>query len=128
MLAQHPTGVDVTFVASGYRGVLDDARAITRAGGEVIVVSYFDSPETVALNHFVSGELTVRFSALCTARDFTEVTGWLAAGSVDPRPLITHRFTLEEAGAALSLLDRSPGEVGKVVLCAAREGTSPWAN
>jgi threonine dehydrogenase-like Zn-dependent dehydrogenase len=116
-------GADVTFVASGYPGVLDDARAVTRPGGEVIVVSYFDRPHEVSLNPFVSAELTVRFSALSTARDFTEVIGWLEGGMVDPLPLITHRFPLAEAEAAMSVLADADGTVGKVMLLADSEGT-----
>jgi 2-desacetyl-2-hydroxyethyl bacteriochlorophyllide A dehydrogenase len=122
VLGTHPRGVDVTFVATGYPGVLDDARAITRPGGEVIVVSYFDRPQEVTLNPFVSAELTVRFSALCTARDFADVTGWLADGSVDPRGLITHRFPMRDAALALRLMDRSVGQVGKIMLHTSSEG------
>jgi len=116
-----PGGADVTFVAAGYAGVLDDARAVTRPGGEVVVVSYFDRPHEVSLSPFVSAELTVRFSALSTARDFTEVIGWLETGVVDPLPLVTHRFPLAEAEAAMHVL--ASGAAGKVLLLADREGT-----
>jgi 2-desacetyl-2-hydroxyethyl bacteriochlorophyllide A dehydrogenase len=120
--AELPDRADVTFVAAGYPGVLDDARAVTRPGGEVIVVSYFDRPQEISLNAFVSAELTVRFSALSTARDFSEVIGWLETGAIDPRPLITHRFPVSEAEAALGVLADVGGPVGKVMLLADSEG------
>ncbi|MEU4690076.1 alcohol dehydrogenase catalytic domain-containing protein [Actinoplanes sp. NPDC023714] len=106
----------VTFVASGHPGVLRDACAVTRPGGTVVVVSYFERPQEIDLNPFVSRELTVRFSALSTPRDFADVIGWLADGTVDPAPLITHRFTLAEADAAMRALDGNGGQVGKVML------------
>jgi 2-desacetyl-2-hydroxyethyl bacteriochlorophyllide A dehydrogenase len=118
VLAWTRGGADVTFVAAGYGGVLDQARAITRPGGEVVVVSYFDGPHEVALNAFVSAELSVRFSALSTASDFVDVVGWLEDGAVDPRPLITHRFPVSDAANAMTTLDVSTGEVGKIMLCA----------
>jgi threonine dehydrogenase-like Zn-dependent dehydrogenase len=110
------SGADVTFVASGHQGALDDACAMTRRGGRIVVISYFDQPQSVSVNPFVAGELTVLFSFLSLPRDFAEVTGWLAEDSVDPRSLITHRFDLSKADDALRLLDAPPGGVGKVMI------------
>ncbi len=118
-----PDGADVTVVASGHPGALDDACAMTRKGGRVVVVSYFDRPQSVSVNPFVAGELTVRFSHLSTPRDFAEVTGWLADGSLDPRPLITHRFPLSRTDEALRLIDSPQGTVGKIMIHA-QEGLS----
>jgi threonine dehydrogenase-like Zn-dependent dehydrogenase len=111
-----PGGSDVTVIASGHPGVVADAVAVTRPGGQVVVVSYFDGPQELDWNALVSAELTVRFSALSTAADFEEVIGWLAAGELDPVPLVTHRFPLREAAAAMDTMDRSNGTVGKVML------------
>jgi threonine dehydrogenase-like Zn-dependent dehydrogenase len=110
------TRPQVTFVASGHPGVMGDACSMTRPGGVVVVVSYFEKEQRVDLNPFVSRELTVRFSALSTPDDFAEVIGWLADGTVDPRPLISHRFPLAEADQAVRLLDRNTGQAGKVTL------------
>ncbi|MBB5159501.1 zinc-dependent alcohol dehydrogenase [Saccharopolyspora phatthalungensis] len=117
--AWFPSRADVTFVASGHPGVLNDATRITRPGGQVVVVSYFDGPHEVELNSMVSGELTLRFSALSTPGDFAEVIDWLATGTVDPVPLVTHRFPLAETATALRMMDYGRGEVGKVLLIAA---------
>lgn len=112
----HTRGADITFVCSGHPGVLDDACRVTAPGGAVVVVSYFDRPHAVNLNALVSGELTVRFSALCSAQDLADVVGLLEAGELDPRPLITHRSPLAGAAAALDALDRSDGGTGKSML------------
>jgi len=122
VLAHLPGGADVTFVASGHPGVLDEACAVTRPGGDVVVVSYFPGPQTCAVNPMVSAELTVRFSALSTASDFAEVISALASGAIDPLPLVTHRFPLTRAAEAMRVLEAGPGAVGKVMLHCTGEG------
>ncbi|MFJ7900010.1 zinc-binding dehydrogenase [Streptomyces sp. NPDC096198] len=116
-----PGGSDITVIASGHPGVVTDAAAITRPGGQVIVVSYFGGPQDVDWNSLVSAELTVRFSALSTAADFEEVIGWLDRGEVDPVSLVTHRFPLHDAAAAMHLMDEAAGTVGKILLQVDRE-------
>ncbi|ATE54751.1 zinc-dependent alcohol dehydrogenase [Actinosynnema pretiosum] len=121
VLAALPGGGDVTVVASGHPTALADAAGITRPGGQVVVVTYFDGPQELDWNALVGAELTVRTSALSTAADFTEVIGWLTRGEVDPSPLVTHRFPLRAAADALAALDSGAGEVGKVILRARTE-------
>jgi len=113
-------GADVVLVTSGHPDALAQAAAMTRPGGEVVVVSYFDRPQAVDLNPLVSQEVVVRFSALSTAADFTEVIGWLERGEVDPRPMVTHRFPLAAADQAMQVLAKG-GPVGKVVLAVSDE-------
>jgi 2-desacetyl-2-hydroxyethyl bacteriochlorophyllide A dehydrogenase len=115
VLAALPDGADVTFVASGHTGALDQAAGVTALGGTVVVVSYFDRPHEFSANPLVSAELSVRFSALSTAEDFREVIGWLAKGELDPTPLISHRYQLAEAAAAMEALATQRG-VGKVMM------------
>lgn len=122
VLAHLPGGADVTFVASGHPGVLDEACAVTRPGGDVVVVSYFAGPQTCAPNPMVSAELTVRFSALSTPSDFAAVISRLASGAIDPLPLITHRFPLARAAEAMRVLEAGTGGVGKVMLHCTGEG------
>ncbi|MGW4365387.1 zinc-dependent alcohol dehydrogenase [Nocardia takedensis] len=111
-----PRGADVTVVAAGYPGVFADACAITRPGGLVVVVSYFENRQDFDLNAFVSAELTVRFSALSTPADFGEVIARVADGSIDPTSLVTHRFPLAETAAALRVADAAAGLAGKVII------------
>ncbi len=122
VLERLPGGADVTFVASGHPGVLDEACAVTRPGGDVVVVSYFSGPQTCAVNPMVSAELTVRFSALSTASDFAEVISRLASGAIDPLPLVTHRFPVTRAAEAMRVLEKGTGVVGKVMLQCTGEG------
>ncbi|WP_030106141.1 zinc-dependent alcohol dehydrogenase [Actinoalloteichus caeruleus] len=119
-VAERAGPAGVTFVASGHPGVLDQAAAMTRPGGQVVVVSYFPGPAAVDANALVGRELTVTGSALSTPEDFAEVIGWVERGLVDPRALVTHTVELAEAAEAFALADRADGTVGKVVI---RTGT-----
>ncbi|MFD7164777.1 zinc-dependent alcohol dehydrogenase [Streptomyces violascens] len=110
---------DVVVIAAGYPGVTDQALRAVRAGGDIVVVSYFEGPHPVDLNSLVGCEITVHGSALSTAEDFTTVIGWLAAGHIDPTPLVTHHFPLAHADAALRLMDTADIPTGKVMLHAA---------
>ena len=112
---------DVTVVATGYRGVLDDALAVTRPGGKVVVVSYFDDAHRVDLNAWVAREVALDFSALAVPDDFTTVLGWLADGTLSPLGMITHRFPLADVGEAFELFDGGPGTAGKVMLDVSEE-------
>ncbi len=110
-----PDGFDTVVVATGYPGVIHDALALLRPGGDVVVVSYFDTAHSVDLNAFVSSEATLHFSALSTRRDFLEVIGWFERQGFDPTPMISHEFPLRDAADALAVLD-GPQATGKVML------------
>lgn len=106
---------DVTVVATGHVTALDDARALTRPGGQVVVVSYFAARTSIDFNPWVATEMTVHFSALSTPTDFAAIIGWIADASLDPSPLITHRFGMDETKQALKVLDAG-GNTGKIML------------
>ncbi|QNP76172.1 alcohol dehydrogenase catalytic domain-containing protein [Streptomyces roseirectus] len=111
---------EVVFVAAGYPGVLDQAVAAVRPGGTIVVVSYFDAPVPVDLNALVGREARLLFSSLSVPDDFRRIISWLADGSLDPLPLVTHHFPLERIEEAMAVLDRPapPGAAptGKVML------------
>lgn len=107
---------DVTFVAAGYDGVLDDALAVTRPGGAVVLVSYFGARRAVDLDAVVASEAAVLGSALCTPADLARACAAIVDGEVDPAVLVTHRFGLEHAQDALELAAAGDGTVGKVLL------------
>ncbi|MFM9443301.1 zinc-binding dehydrogenase [Streptomyces acidiscabies] len=108
---------EVVFVSAGYPGVLDQAVAAVRPGGTVVVVSYFEGPVLTDLNALVGREARVLFSSLSVPDDFRQVISWLADGTLDPLPLVTHHFPLDDIEEAMSVLDRPPAAAtGKVML------------
>ncbi|AKJ10253.1 hypothetical protein ABB07_09560 [Streptomyces incarnatus] len=109
-------GADAVLVASGHPGAVDEAVRVVRPGGTVVVVSFFDRPPTVAVNALVGKEVRVIGSSLSTAGDFRRVIGWLTEGSVDPMPMVTHRFGLSEASVAMALMAAGEPATGKIII------------
>jgi threonine dehydrogenase-like Zn-dependent dehydrogenase len=63
----------------------------------------------VPMERVIALELEVLGSHGMAAHAYPELLGLLAAGRLDPAPLITRRLALDEAGAALAAVGRDPG-------------------
>ena len=106
---------DVAVLACSYGDIFAHAKLLTRPGGDVVAVSYFDSDVRLNLNDFLRSEITVRFSYCSTPGDFLEVIDWLSLQGLDPTPMVTHRISLSEADCALRLKKENPEQVGKMI-------------
>ncbi|MFL6095226.1 MAG: zinc-binding dehydrogenase [Blastococcus sp.] len=63
----------------------------------------------VPMELVIGRELQVLGSHGMPAHAYPELLGLIAAGRLDPRPLITRRLALDDAGAALAEVGRQPG-------------------
>jgi len=63
----------------------------------------------VPMERVIGRELQVLGSHGMPAHAYPEMLGLIAAGRLDPRPLITRRLALDDAGAALADVGRQPG-------------------
>jgi alcohol dehydrogenase len=63
----------------------------------------------VPMERVIALELQVLGSHGMAAHAYPEMLGLIAAGRLDPRPLVTRELSLDEAGAALSDVGRTPG-------------------
>ena len=71
----------------------------------------------LSLNASVFGsERTVTTSANAYCRDEREARQLISSGAVDLRPMITHRFSLQDFQQAFDLLLRVPRQADRVVL------------
>jgi threonine dehydrogenase-like Zn-dependent dehydrogenase len=109
-------GADAVIDAVGHPSAFDDALGIVRRGGTVAVVGVYASEVAeLQLGSAWSRALTFRFAGLTPIVAWWErVMAAVRAGEVDPTPMISHRFPLEEAAEAYALFDRR--EATKVVL------------
>jgi 2-desacetyl-2-hydroxyethyl bacteriochlorophyllide A dehydrogenase len=117
---------DLTFELSGSPSALNDAIALTRFSGRIVVGSWYGEKraETDLGGAFhrsriklissqvstITPELTGRWDK---ARRF-EVT-WEALKRIQPEKWITHRFSLEDASNAYQLLDEKPQETIQII-------------
>lgn len=112
---------DVVVIAAGYPGVVREALARVKAGGTIVVVSYFDAACEVPMNDLVSKEVRMIGAALTVAEDFSDIIGWMRSGDIDARPLITASHPLLNAPAVFRDLQLNPSRQGKVLLRALTE-------
>lgn len=101
-------GADVVFEAVGGRAnTLEQATQIAAKRGRVCMVGGHGAPLTFSERFARSRELTIIWS-FCYGRrggktEFQIAIDLLAAGKLDPNPLVTHRFNLDEITQAFAV-------------------------
>jgi len=120
------SGADLTFELSGSPSALNDAIALTRFSGRVVVGSWYGEKkaEIDLGGAFHRSRIRLISSQVSTiapelsgrwdkARRFDVV--WNALKRIRPEKWITHRFSIDEAGRVYELLDKYPHEAIQVV-------------
>lgn len=109
-------GADVVIEAVGSPEAFETASDVVRRGGTVVIVGMY-AGETVPMQLGVwwARAIDLRFSGLCPVHTVWEAAmEEVAAGRLDPLPLISHRLPLEEVARGYELFDRR--EATKVLL------------
>jgi alcohol dehydrogenase len=108
-------GADVVVEAAGVPAALDSSLRLARGRGTVSVVGAHFEPDYPLDNALMfERELTLRFSIGDPTADAGQLLDLVAAGTIDPTPVITHRMPLADAAEAYRLFDSR--EATKVVL------------
>ncbi|MFL7868233.1 MAG: zinc-binding alcohol dehydrogenase [Anaerolineales bacterium] len=122
-----PSGADLTLELSGTPVALDDAIALTGFGGRVLVGSWYGEKKVtldlggafhrsrIKLIASQVSTLAPQLSARWDKSRRMEVA-WEALKRIRPEKWITHRFPLENASQAYSLIDKNPQESIQVIL------------
>jgi threonine dehydrogenase-like Zn-dependent dehydrogenase len=107
-------GTDVGIEAVGTPEALDLAVRLTRRAGRLALVGVHNKPCEVHMGLLWNKSLTVTTGLANVLANFDDVLGSIAAGELDPAPLIDRRMPLAEAPAAYDAYDRR--EALKIVL------------
>jgi 2-desacetyl-2-hydroxyethyl bacteriochlorophyllide A dehydrogenase len=107
-------GVDGAVDAVGHPDALDLAIRLTRKAGTVVAIGVYAEPCTVHMGLIWIKALTVKTGHANVIAHVDRVLSMLAAGTLDPSPLVTHHMPLEAAPDAYALYDRR--EALKIVL------------
>ena len=100
------TGLDLVVVATGNRDALEEALNSVRPGGQVLLFSsYYRENGVLSANRVHYGDLRVIGTHSAPFRMMEQAMAWFREG-LDPRSLITHRFTLETVGEFLAAYER----------------------
>ena len=121
-----PDGADLTLEVSGAPSALDDAIALTRFSGRIVIGSWYGE-KRAALDlggafhrsriQLISSQVSTIAPELSARWDKSRrfEVAWQALGRIHPERWITQRFLLERAAEAYRLLDERPHETIQVM-------------
>jgi 2-desacetyl-2-hydroxyethyl bacteriochlorophyllide A dehydrogenase len=107
-------GVDASVDAVGHPDALDLAIRLARKAGTVVAIGVYAEPAQVHMGVVWIKALTLKSGHANVIGHVDRVLGMLAAGTLDPTPLVTHHLGLDDAPEAYRLYDRR--EALKIVL------------
>ncbi|MHB8656743.1 MAG: alcohol dehydrogenase catalytic domain-containing protein [Solirubrobacteraceae bacterium] len=107
-------GVDASIDAVGHPDALDLAVRLARKAGSVVAIGVYAEPCQVHMGVVWIKALSLRTGHANVIGHVDRVLGMLAAGTLDPTPLVTHHMALDDAAEAYAIYDRR--EALKIVL------------
>jgi len=109
-------GVDAVFEAVGHEETVQQAIAMVKKGGKVIVIGMLEATMELPMLDVVVKEIEIRGSYGYTSDDFEQALNLIAKGKVKVKPLITHVLPLRDIARGFDILSRGAENVIKVVL------------
>jgi 2-desacetyl-2-hydroxyethyl bacteriochlorophyllide A dehydrogenase len=107
-------GIDVAVDAVGHPDALELAIRLARKAGTVVAIGVYAERCEVHMGLVWIKGLTLKAGPANVIGHVDRMLRMLAAGSLDPTPLVTHRMALDDAAEAYRLYDRR--EALKIVL------------
>jgi threonine dehydrogenase-like Zn-dependent dehydrogenase len=114
-------GVDVAIEALGTQATFEAALRVLRPGGTLSSLGVYSSDLTIPLGPFGAGLTDLQIvTTLCPGgkERMRRLMAVIASGWVDLKPLVTHRFKLDEIEAAYDLFSHQRDGVLKVAITA----------
>src|SRR5437588_4225744 len=99
-------GVDAAIDAVGHPDALDTAIRLTRKAGTVVAIGVYAEPAQVHMGVVWIKALSLKTGHANVIGHVDRVLGMLAAGTLDPRPLVTTHMTLDDAAEAYAIYAR----------------------
>jgi threonine dehydrogenase-like Zn-dependent dehydrogenase len=112
-------GVDVAIEALGTQATFEAALRVLRPGGTLSSLGVYSSDLKIPLAPFAAGLADTKIvTTLCPGgkERMRRLMSILASGRVDLRPMVTHRFKLDDIEAAYDLFGRQRDGVLKVAI------------
>jgi 2-desacetyl-2-hydroxyethyl bacteriochlorophyllide A dehydrogenase len=107
-------GVDTAIDAVGHPDALDLAIRLVRKAGTVNAIGVYAERAQVHMGLVWLKAITLKAGPANVIAHVDRVLGMLAAGTLDPGPLVTHHLPLDDASEAYAIYDRR--EALKIVL------------
>jgi alcohol dehydrogenase len=112
-------GVDVAIEALGTQTTFESALRVLRPGGTLSSLGVYSTDLTIPLDAFAAGLADLKIvTTLCPGgkERMRRLMAVVASGRVDLKPLVTHRFKLDQIEAAYDLFSHQRDGVLKVAI------------
>lgn len=104
ILKQEPLGVPVVFECCGKQEALDQGVRLLKPGGKLVITGIPEGSRiSLCIDIMRRNELTI-YNVRRQNRCVERALNMIASGAVDVNPLITHRFSLKDAGFAFDIV------------------------
>jgi alcohol dehydrogenase len=90
-------GVDAAIDAVGHPDALDLALRLARKAGTVVAIGVYAEPIQLHMGLAWIKNVTIKAGQANVIAHVDRVLGMLAAGTIDPTPLVTHHMSLDDA-------------------------------
>jgi threonine 3-dehydrogenase len=110
-------GVDIVMEMTGNQTAIEQGLEIVRKGGRFTAFGIPSGPVTLDLASLVfKGANLFGINGRLMFKTWTKMSAMIASGNLDPRPVITHRFGMEDIAQAMEVMKSPKRECGKIVL------------
>ncbi|KAJ2930239.1 hypothetical protein H1R20_g6909, partial [Candolleomyces eurysporus] len=117
-----PQAIDLVIDASGAEVSIQTGLFIAKAGGTFVQVGMGNPNVTIDIGAVITKELQFKGSFRYGPGDYPLAISLVAAGKVDLKPLVTHRFKFDDALVAFKATKAGKSEDGKGVIKAIISG------
>ncbi|HOG45381.1 MAG TPA: L-threonine 3-dehydrogenase [Anaerolineae bacterium] len=116
--ATQGVGVDVVVEMTGSQTAIDQGFSALRKGGRVSIFGIPSQPITLDLNKQIifKGATIYGINGRQLWQSWYQMAGMFKSGALDPKPVITHRITLDEFQHGFDLMTASDRVAAKIVM------------
>jgi L-iditol 2-dehydrogenase len=109
-------GVDLAIECSGALDTPQQCAQVTKRGGKILVVAFYERPVTLDLSSVVRNDITIYTTRGEGGNNVKRAVSLAAQGRLRGRELVTHTFPLEEITEALRVMRERLGDPIKIVI------------
>lgn len=101
--------------AACHPSILQEAITLASPAARIVIMGFSSEPSQVAQQGITGKELSI-FSSRLNANKFPVVIQWLQEKRIAPEKLITHRFSYQQVGEAMTVFEKGQKSCCKVLL------------
>lgn len=97
-------GVDIAMEVIGNPKTIEEAFESVRVGGRLCIVGYTHEAISIVAGKIMFKELEIVGSLGCRPVDYAPLVGMVERGAIKLKPLVTHRFSLDDINKAFEVM------------------------